>query len=161
MTYPHTDPDFLDALDDAYGAAPAPEPREDTSEPLRGTFQVTVDAARLDAGKGYEGADRFSLGLKVTGPTHRGRYLWRNHNLRPDGVEWLKRDLHTLGLADVKPSQLYDPATRERFIGRGVNVKADVNAKGYQVVYLNSLIAAAPAPGAVDERNPPPDDNIF
>lgn len=154
MTFPHNDPDFLDDLDRSYGDAPAPAPRDNTKDPLRGTFQVVVDAARMDAGKGYEGSDRFSLGLKVLGPTNAGRYLWRNHNMRKDGVEYLKRDIYTCGLPDVRPSQLYDGDTRARFVGLRLNIKADVNKNGYQVVYLNSLIDATP--GEYDERNPPP-----
>jgi len=155
MTYPHTDPDFLDDLDGAYGAAPAPEPRN--NDPLRGTFQARVIGAVMEDGKGFEGSDRLSFELRVTGPTAAGRHLWRNHSMRKDGIEWLKRDLYTLGFPDVKPSQLYDPGTRARFVGADLNVKCDINKNGYQVVYFNSLISAADGSG-FDERNPPPVD---
>lgn len=159
MTYPHTDPDFLDDLDRSYGEAPAPEVR--SNDVLRGTYQAEIIGAVLEQGKGFEGSDRLSFELRIFGPADVGRHVWRNHSLRTDGIEWLKKDLYTLGLPNMKPSKLYDGTERAVFLGRRVNIKCDVNAKGYQVVYFNSLISDGAGSGGYDERNPPPvDDDV-
>ena len=71
-----------------------------------GKYQVKVDRVELTRSKST-GNPILKWALKILGPTHKGRLLWRNNVIASkDNVKWLKRDLYTCGLQMDKLSGL-------------------------------------------------------
>ena len=91
-------PDEIDLaqLDDDYGQA---EVEEREHEPVPdGKYQVNVDKVELTRAR-TSGNPMLKWTLRILGPTHAGRLLWRNNVMAtPANLRWLKTDLNTCGL---------------------------------------------------------------
>jgi hypothetical protein len=71
-----------------------------------GKYQVKVDRVELTRSE-TSGNPMLKWALKILGPAHKGRLLWRNNVIASkDNVKWLKQDLYTCGLQIEKLSDL-------------------------------------------------------
>lgn len=136
------DRDHRDDLDREWGETPEPAPAVDFA-PIDGDFTGVIDACTI--GRGYGGCDRLSWKIRITGPTHAGRIVWRDHDLAPnrDTLKWLKKDLRTLGIDIHRLSAVYDADVRQQFVGLAVEIRcqAKTSKSGgiYQQVYINGI----------------------
>ena len=121
------------------------EVTEDEFEPVPdGRYQTIVD--RVELTRTMKGDPMLKWALRVLGPSHEGRLLWRNNVMATSAnLRWIKRDLFTCGLKLARLSEL--PAN----LGRLLDIKLEVTVKSktvedgktYQSVYLNRKIKTA------------------
>ena len=115
-----------------------------------GKYQVSVEKVELTRAK-TTGNPMLKWALKILGPKHKGRFLWRNNVMaNSDNIKWLKQDLYTCGLQLAKLSEL--PGRLDELL----DVKLDVTKRTtgqYENIYLNRRIVVADEPGdaGVDE----------
>jgi hypothetical protein len=153
--YPNTesanDDIDLTGFDDDYAQAEV-APREFDQVP-DGRFQVAVDRIELVRAQS-SGNPMLKWTLRILGPQHAGRLLWRNNLLvTRENIKWLKQDLETAGLKLDRVSDL-----RAR-LGELLDRKLEVikRTKGdYTNIYINRRIvtddAANTAP-VFDDRD--------
>lgn len=142
MTTQHTNqhadgPDIdLSQFDEDFAQAEVEERGEFETVP-DGKYQVNVDGVELTNSK-TSGNPMLKWTLRVLGPNHRNRLLWRNNMLvTRENMRWLKQDLHTCGLYLEKASELPDR------LDDLLDVKLEVTkrTKGeYENIYLNRRI---------------------
>src|SRR5215831_19478085 len=90
------DADFADAPVEDLGRGPVPD----------GKYQVSVERVELTKAK-TSGNTMLKWMLRIIGPTHAGKVLWRHNVLATrENIAWLKADLHTCGLDLQKLSDL-------------------------------------------------------
>ena len=135
----------LSSFDDDFASAPVEERQHD--EVPDGKFQVVVDRVELTTAKS-SGSPMLKWTLKILGPTHAGRLLWRNNVMASrENLKWLKQDLHTCGLDLQKVSDL--PGN----LGRLLDVQLEVvkRTRGENTnIYFNKrlFIDALPSSGS-------------
>lgn len=125
----------LSRFDDEYSRA---EVQENEFEAIPdGKYQVAVDRVELARAKS-SGNPMLKWTLRVLGPTHRGRLLWRNNVIgSAENMKWLKTDLHICGLELRRLSDL--PASLERLLG--VTLEVTKRTRGdNENVYFNRRI---------------------
>ena len=123
-----------------------------------GKYQVKVDRVELTRSE-TSGNPMLKWALKILGPTHKGRLLWRNNVIASeDNVKWLKQDLYTCGLQMDKLSDL--PGKLETLLDVGLEVTKRTKNE-FENIYFNRRIvlsdedAAAPSAGHdVDDMIP-------
>ena len=123
-----------------------------------GKYQVKVDRVELTRSE-TSGNPMLKWALKILGPTHKGRLLWRNIVIASkDNVKWLKQDLYTCGLQMDKLSDL--PGKLETLLDVGLEVTKRTKNE-FENIYFNRRIvisdedAAAPSAGHdVDDMIP-------
>ena len=123
-----------------------------------GKYQVKVDRVELTRSE-TSGNPMLKWALKILGPTHKGRLLWRNNVIASkDNVKWLKQDLYTCGLQMDKLSDL--PGKLETLLDVGIEVTKRTKNE-FENIYFNRRIvlsdedAAAPSAGHdVDDMIP-------
>ncbi len=125
----------LEQFDEEYASA---EVEERDFEPVPdGKYQTIIDRIELTHSKS-SGNPMLKWALKILGPTHQGRLLWRHNMLvTPENVKWLKSDLHVCGLELEKLSEL--PANLEKLL----DVKLEVTKRtrgDNENIYLNRRI---------------------
>jgi hypothetical protein len=125
----------LSEFDDEYASA---EVEERDFEPIPdGKFQVQIDRIELTHSK-TSGNPMLKWALKILGPTHEGRLLWRNNVMASaENVKWLKGDLHICGLELEKLSDL--PDNLEKLL----DVKLEITKRtrgDNENIYLNRRI---------------------
>lgn len=133
---PVTVADLAD-FDEAYKDS---EVTDDEFEPIPdGRYQVVVD--RVELVRTTKGDPMLKWTLRILGPTHQGRLLWRNNVMATEqNVRWLKRDLYTCELRLARISEL--PANLEKLL----DIKLEVTKKTqgeFDAVYLNRRIRTA------------------
>lgn len=131
----------LEQFDEEYASA---EVEERDFEPIPdGKFQVQVDRIEMTHAKN-SGNPMLKWALKILGPTHQGRLLWRNNMLvSAENIRWLKGDLHICGLELEKLSEL--PANLEKLL----DVKLEVTKRtrgDNENIYLNRRIVMDDVP---------------
>lgn len=108
-----------------------------------GKYQVSVEKVELTRAK-TTGNPMLKWALKIIGPKHKGRFLWRNNVMaNSDNIKWLKQDLYTCGLQLAKLSELPDR------LDELLDVKLDVTKRTtgqYENIYLNRRIVVADEP---------------
>jgi len=146
---PVTEMDLAD-FDEAFEGAEGDNERE--FEPIPdGRYQVIVD--RVELVRTSKGDPMLKWTLRVLGPTHEGRLLWRNNVMASaENVKWLKRDLYACDLRIARLSEL--PANLERLLD--IRLEVTKRSKGeYESICINKRIrtaeeaqakAGAPAP---------------
>jgi hypothetical protein len=87
-----------------------------------GKYQVNVEKVELTRAKST-GNPMLKWQLRILGPQHRGRMLWRNSVITQNTLKWLKTDLHTCGLELQRLSDL------QSNLGRLLDVKLEVNKR--------------------------------
>lgn len=123
-----------------------------------GKYQVKVDRVELTRSE-TSGNPMLKWALKILGPTHKGRLLWRNNVIASkDNVKWLKQDLYTCGLQMDKLSDL--PGKLETLLDVGLEVTKRTKNE-FENIYFNRRIvlsdedSAAPSAGHdVDDMIP-------
>jgi hypothetical protein len=111
-----------------------------------GHYQVRVDSVQLL--RSSKGDPMLKWSLRVLGPTHEDRLLWRNNVMASaDNVVWLKKDLFTCGLRLAKLSEL--PANLERLLD--ICLEVTKKTKGdFESIYFNKRITTAAEAGQAD-----------
>lgn len=156
MSWNNDDTMDLAQFDDDFVSADVEE--KDFEAVPDGKYQVKVDRVEL-ARSETSGNPMLKWALKILGPTHKGRLLWRNNVIASkDNVKWLKQDLYTCGLQMDKLSDL--PGKLETLLDVGLEVTKRTKNE-FENIYFNRRIvlsdenAAAPSAGHdVDDMIP-------
>jgi len=127
----------LAALDDAFERADADD---DAFESVPdGRYQAVVD--RIELVRTQNGDPMLKWTLRILGPTHANRLLWRYNVLSSDeNVKWLKKDLLRCGVQLTRLSEL--PANLERLL----DLRLDINKKtkgDFESVYIDRRVRTA------------------
>ena len=115
-----------DVQDDEYEAIPD------------GRYQVRVDAVELT--RTQKGAPMLKWKLRVVGPTHKGRILWRNNVMAsPENIRWLKKDLTRCEVRLQRLSEL--PANLDQLLD--IYLEVTKKARGeYESIFFEKRIRA-------------------
>ena len=156
MSWNNDDTMDLAQFDDDFVSADVEE--KDFEAVPDGKYQVKVDRVELTRSE-TSGNPMLKWALKILGPTHKGRLLWRNNVIASkDNVKWLKQDLYTCGLQMDKLSDL--PGKLETLLDVGLEVTKRTKNE-FENIYFNRRIvlsdeeAAAPSAGHdVDDMIP-------
>lgn len=156
MSWNNDDTMDLAQFDDDFVTADVEE--KDFEAVPDGKYQVKVDRVELTRSE-TSGNPMIKWALKILGPTHKGRLLWRNNVIASkDNVKWLKQDLYTCGLQMDKLSDL--PGKLETLLDVGIEVTKRTKNE-FENIYFNRRIvlsdedAAAPSAGHdVDDMIP-------
>ena len=156
MSWNNDDTMDLAQFDDDFVSADVEE--KDFQAVPDGKYQVKVDRVELTRSE-TSGNPMLKWALKILGPTHKGRLLWRNNVIASkDNVKWLKQDLYTCGLQMDKLSDL--PGKLETLLDVGLEVTKRTKNE-FENIYFNRRIvlsdeeAAAPSAGHdVDDMIP-------
>ena len=156
MSWNNDDTMDLAQFDDDFVSADVEE--KDFEAVPDGKYQVKVDRVELTRSE-TSGNPMLKWALKILGPTHKGRLLWRNNVIASkDNVKWLKQDLYTCGLQMDKLSDL--PGKLETLLDVGLEVTKRTKNE-FENIYFNRRIvlsdedAAAPSAGHdVDDMLP-------
>ncbi len=125
----------LAQFDEDFAGAPV---EERDFDPLPdGKYQVVVEKVELTRAQ-TSGNPMLKWTLRVLGPQHRGRLLWRNSVMASrENLKWFKTDLHTCGLDLEKLSDL--PANLQRLL----DVKLEITKRTKdenENIYFNKRI---------------------
>jgi hypothetical protein len=132
----------LSQFDDDFAQAPVEEADGDVPD---GKYQVTVDRVEITKAK-TTGSTMLKWTLKILGPHHAGRLLWRNNVIGSrENLRWLKQDLHVCGLDLARLSDL--PANLERLLDVKLEVTKRTKGENTNVYFNRRLILDAPASG--------------
>jgi len=132
---PVTEADLAD-FDESYESSPVDEGEFDTIPD--GKYQACVHRAELV--RTSKGEPMLKWTLRVLGPTHAGRQLFRYNVLTNDNMPRVKKDLYVCGLRLARLSEL--PAHLERLLD--VTLEVTKKTKGdFEAVYLNKRIKTA------------------
>ncbi|MEE9368723.1 MAG: DUF669 domain-containing protein [Pontiella sp.] len=102
-----------------------------------GKYQVKVDRVELTRSE-TSGNPMLKWALKILGPAHKGRLLWRNNVIASkDNVKWLKQDLYTCGLQIEKLSDL--SGNLESLLDVGLEVTKRTKNE-FENIYFNRRI---------------------
>lgn len=135
MDFDNDDAMGLAQFDDDFVSADVEE-RDFVAVP-DGKYQVKVDRVELTRSK-TSGDPMLKWALKILGPTHKGRLLWRNNVIvSKDNVKWLKQDLYTCGLQIGKLSDL--PGKLEPLLDIGLEVTKRTKNE-FENIYFNRRI---------------------
>lgn len=94
----------LSQFDDDFATAEVEE--KDFDAVPDGKYQVMVDRVEI-AKSQTSGNPMLKWGLKIIGPSCKGRFLWRNNVMATkENIKWLKQDLYACGLQIEKLSEL-------------------------------------------------------
>jgi len=136
MSWNNDDTMDLAQFDDDFVSA---DVEEKDFEPVPdGKYQVKVDRVELTRSE-TSGNPMLKWALKILGPKHKGRLLWRNNVIASkDNVKWLKQDLYTCGLQMEKLSDL--PGKLESLLDVGLEVTKRTKNE-FENIYFNRRIA--------------------
>lgn len=118
-----------------------------------GRYQVIVDAVELL--RTSKGDPMLKWTLRILGPTHQGRLMWRNNVIaNEENVARVKKDLYACGVQLGRISEL--PANLERLLD--ICIEVTKKSKGeYESVYFNKRVrTAAEAEGTGSASAPKP-----
>jgi len=122
-----------------------------------GTYHCSVHTVEIKTSKKREdgGGGNLMLAwqLKVIGPSHKGRMIFRQNMISddPKRLAYLRKDLSTCGVDPGKISTLRDRL--ELLLDREIEVVAETRRQ-YQDVYINRLIRAPKADAGVTHTLP-------
>jgi len=114
-----------------------------------GSYQVEVDVCQLTRTKQTE-EPMLKMELRIIGPSHPGRVVFKNYLFRPQSISFFKTDMSTMGFKGIKPSDLSEEEVLRKFLGLKLNIRIKTNGE-YQNIYINSRInegTVSGAPGA-------------
>lgn len=135
MSWNNDDTMDLTQFDDDFVSADVEE--KDFEAVPDGKYQVKVDRVELTRSE-TSGNPMLKWALKILGPTHKGRLLWRNNVIASkDNVKWLKQDLYTCGLQMDKLSDL--PGKLETLLDVGLEVTKRTKNE-FENIYFNRRI---------------------
>jgi hypothetical protein len=144
----------LAQFDDDYAEAPI---EERDFEPLPdGRYQVVVEKVELTRAQS-SGNPMLKWTLRVLGPQHKGRLLWRNSVMASrENLKWLKSDLHTCGLDLAKLSDL--PTSLDRLLDVHLEVVKRTRNEAENIFFNRRIVTEDTGQGydaaAQDALNP-------
>jgi len=155
MSWNNDDTMDLAQFDDDFVTADVEE--KDFEAVPDGKYQVKVDRVELTRSE-TSGNPMLKWALKILGPTHKGRLLWRNNVIASkDNVKWLKQDLYTCGLQMDKLSDL--PGKLETLLDVGLEVTKRTKNE-FENIYFNRRIVLSDEDAAVPSAGHDVDDMI-
>jgi hypothetical protein len=120
-------------LDESYAASEVTD--NDYDSIPDGRYQALVE--RVELTRTGKGDPMLKWMLRVTGPTHQGRVLFRYNVLTQENMTHIKKDLYACGLELGKISEL--PAHLERLLD--LRLEVTKKTKGdFEAVYINKRI---------------------
>jgi hypothetical protein len=124
-----------------------PSPNRSGAVPIPdGRYRVRVENVELTTSK-TSGQPMLKWTLRIAGPTHSNRCLWKNRVINQQTMRWVTDELSLCGL-DLEPfSQL------PRRLGELVDLELDITKKttnGYEDVYFNQRVGQPSAAGDDD-----------
>lgn len=127
----------------------APEESSEDSVP-DGKYQARVEGLEIVRAKS-SGNPMLKWKLRIVGPHHIGRMLWRNSVLSiPENMKWVKKDLLTVGLRLEKFSDL--PQHLGEVVGVIVEVtKSTKNER--ENIFFNKRVQTEDAPAGVADAS--------
>ncbi|MCP4678073.1 MAG: DUF669 domain-containing protein [Deltaproteobacteria bacterium] len=154
MTHPHYDTSFnssefesnsvdLTQFDSDYEEAEVPG--SDFESVPDGNYQVNVESAELTTAK-TSGAPMLKWKLRIIGPAHANRILFRNSVIDGKKIQWIKKDLYTCGLTLPKISELQQNLSKLLDIKLEITKKTNTES-GYENIYFNRRIITTDTPG--------------
>lgn len=131
----------LAQFDDDFGSAEVED--RDFDDVPDGKYQCLMERVELTHAKSSHNP-MLSWTLKILGPKHKGRKLWR-HNVMAskENIKWLKQDLYTCGLELQKLSDL--PANLDKLLDVTVEVTKKTRGEN-ENIYINRRITIAGDP---------------
>jgi len=146
MTENNNDNFDLSEFDEEYASA---EVEERSFEAIPdGKYQVQVDRLEMAHAK-TSGNPMLKWSLKILGPSHQGRLLWRNNVMASaENIKWLKADLFACGLELEKLSDL--PANLEKLLDVKLEITKRTRGEN-ENIYFNRRIVMDDIPDANDE----------
>jgi hypothetical protein len=127
----------LSEFDDAFAKA---EVEDMTSEVPDGRYQAVIERVSTKQTKETK-RPMIVWQLRILGPTHRNRKLWRNNVVTAETVGRIKRDLLLCG---VKIDRLSDLIFHvQELQGTGLEIQVKTNGD-HQNVYFNKVLAIDP-----------------
>lgn len=144
MTWNNSNQQELNQLEDEFAVSEV-EDKEFESIP-DGKYQVKVDKVEMTHSK-VSNKPMLKWCLKIIGPTHKGRLIWRNNLIDKDGIKWLKQDLYTCGLQLEKLSDL--PNNLDKLLDIGLEVSKRTK-DDYENIYINRKIVLDDTSGQKD-----------
>lgn len=155
MSWNNDDTMDLAQFDDDFVSADVEE--KDFEAVPDGKYQVKVDRVELTRSE-TSGNPMLKWALKILGPTHKGRLLWRNNVIASkDNVKWLKQDLYTCGLQMDKLSDL--PGKLETLLDVGLEVTKRTKNE-FENIYFNRRIVLSDEDTATPSAGHDVDDMI-
>lgn len=124
-------------LDEDFGETPVQEDSYDTVPD--GKYQVRVAKVGFARSRKTRSL-MLKWQLKILGPTHAGRYLFRNNMVCKESLSWLKTDLHRCGLDLAKASDL--PGRMGELMDLTLEVTKKTKGEN-ENVYINRRIEVA------------------
>jgi hypothetical protein len=125
----------------AYDAAFAEAKVLDTEQVPHGKYHVAVHKVGVEPNNKNELQWKWTL--KVLGPTHVGRFIWKDQNITEKGMMFLKTDLHTCGFNVDKITLTEAQKRRGELIGVKLEIEKKPQAKNpkYSDVYFNKRLS--------------------
>jgi hypothetical protein len=155
MSWNNDDTMDLAQFDDDFVSADVEE--KDFEAVPDGKYQVKVDRVELTRSE-TSGNPMLKWALKILGPTHKSRLLWRNNVIASkDNVKWLKQDLYTCGLQMDKLSDL--PGKLETLLDVGLEVTKRTKNE-FENIYFNRRIVLSDEDAATPSAGHDVDDMI-
>lgn len=155
MSWNNDDTMDLAQFDDDFVSADVEE--KDFEAVPDGKYQVKVDRVELTRSE-TSGNPMLKWALKILGPTHKGRLLWRNNVIASkDNVKWLKQDLYTCDLQMDKLSDL--PGKLETLLDVGLEVTKRTKNE-FENIYFNRRIVLSDEDAATPSAGHDVDDMI-
>jgi hypothetical protein len=144
----------LAQFDEDFAEAPVEE-RDFESLP-DGKYQIVVEKVEITRAQS-SGNPMLKWTMRVLGPQHRGRLLWRNSVMASrENLKWFKTDLHTCGLDLEKLSDL--PANLERLLDVKLEITKRTKDENENIYFNRRIVTEDEGPGydaaAQDALNP-------
>lgn len=141
MTTNISDPELAE-----YDEQFAQEETSDRGDPPDGDYTALIEKLAKEPGRKGDG-QRVVWWLRIDGPTHAGRMMFRDTDIKTETIGIIKNDLRAVGF-DIGTFKLSEFSARApEALGRRVNItKKKVN--GYARVYINGLALAPIDPSA-------------
>ena len=124
----------LAGLDDAYVDAPD----EDGFDAIPdGQYEAVIDRVELKRSKA-SGRKMLEWEMRITGPTHEGRKVWRYTLLEtPENVAWAKKDFRRVGLQLDKLSDL--PSRLDELLDVRVSIRKKTRGEFEDIYFQKRL----------------------
>ena len=133
----------LAQFDEAYRNAEVED--RDREEVPDGNYQVNVERVEMVRAR-TSGRPMLKWTLRILGPTHAGRVLWRNNVLASDeNIRWLKSDIATCGLEIERVSDL--PERYPELLDRKLEIAKRTRGENTNI-YINRRIVTDGPTGA-------------
>lgn len=121
-----------------------------------GRYRARIEDAVVELGGANKDRFQARFSLRIIGPTHEGRMVWRTNGLANDkGIEFMKRDLVVIGVDVPEGSEELPEALavcQDKVVEiRIKNVEGDTGV--FQNVFINKVVDEDEEPAEEEEEN--------